>query len=127
MKKLTRIQLERDAFFFSGSAAEGACPLKYADPQVRRAGRRGETERGKLWLGRLGKGFRGLGAAGVHLHPELNWGPQIFEEHCAISTTFASGLLVAPSSSPKAHFRSPGKHSEHVLTQVWDPGKVVPA
>ena len=32
MKKLTRIQLERDTFF-SGSAAEGACPLNPPTPK----------------------------------------------------------------------------------------------
>ena len=33
MKKLTRIQLERDTFFFSGAATEGACPLNPPTPE----------------------------------------------------------------------------------------------
>ena len=33
MKKLTRIQLERDIWFFFGSAAEAACPLNPPTPE----------------------------------------------------------------------------------------------
>ena len=52
--------------------------------------------------------------------------PQIFEELSAIIIPSASGLPVAPSTFPKAHFRPPGKHSDHALTSILDPGKVVP-
>ena len=112
---------------FLGVGGSGRSPLESADPQVRRAGRRGETDRRKLWFERLGKGFRGLGAAEGNWPQELNWDPQIFEELSAIINTCASELSEAPSSSPGRYFRSPGKHSEHVLTPILDPGKVVPA
>ena len=90
MKKLTRIQLERDTFFF-GVGGSGRSPLESADPQVRRAERRGETESGKLWLGRLGKGFRAVGA-GVDTGPHSSAGPpRFFEELTAIIKDFAPG------------------------------------
>ena len=101
-----------------GVGGSGRSPLESADPQVRRAGRRG-----KLWLERLGKGFGGLGAAQLHWTQELNAPLQIFEELSALITTFPSGLPLALPLSPERCFRSPGTHSELVLTPLLVPGK----
>ena len=60
---LTSVAIETSRSFFRGRR-QWPQASQSADPQVRRAGRRWETEPGKLWLGRLGKGFWGLGAAG---------------------------------------------------------------